>query len=231
MKRNIVLFAVLTLAMFSAASVEVAAGTTVLKLPAIVSVEPNPTGDAILIRGANLPTAMPTVTLGTVQLQVITWNANEILAMLPGVPPGSYLLKVQGQAFYQLAVFVATVGAGGPPGPKGDPGDPGPPGLPGEQGPPGLQGQPGTPGEVTAAQLAALAAAKVLTEGLKRGGRDISRESLVGVLEGLYAYETGLTPHLTFGPNRRVGAAGAYVIRIDPERKEFVPASGWVDAY
>ncbi|HEX8281824.1 MAG TPA: ABC transporter substrate-binding protein [Pyrinomonadaceae bacterium] len=83
----------------------------------------------------------------------------------------------------------------------------------------------------TAAQLAALAAAKVLTEGLKRGGRDISRERLVTALEGLYDFETGLTPHLTFGPNRRVGAAGAYVIRIDTERKEFAPAGGWVDAY
>ena len=109
MKRNIVLFAVLTLATFSVASVEVAAGTTVLKLPAIVSVEPNPTGDAILIRGVTCPTTMPTVTLGTVQLQVITWNAIEIPATLPGLPPGSYLLKVQGSAFYQIAVFVATV--------------------------------------------------------------------------------------------------------------------------
>ena len=83
----------------------------------------------------------------------------------------------------------------------------------------------------TAAQLSALAAAKVLAEGLKRGGRDISRERLVDALEGLYDYETGLTPRLRFGPNRRVGAAGAYIVRIDPERKEFVPASGWVDAY
>jgi ABC-type branched-subunit amino acid transport system substrate-binding protein len=83
----------------------------------------------------------------------------------------------------------------------------------------------------TAAQLAALAAAKVMAEGLKRGGRDISRERLVTALEGLYAFETGLTPRLTFGPDRRVGAAGAYVIRIDTERKEFVPAGGWVDAY
>ncbi|MFL6337119.1 MAG: ABC transporter substrate-binding protein [Pyrinomonadaceae bacterium] len=83
----------------------------------------------------------------------------------------------------------------------------------------------------TAAQLSALVAAKVLVEGLKRGGREISRERLVTALEGLYDYETGLAPRLTFGPNRRVGAAGAYVVRIDPERKEFVPASGWVNAY
>ena len=83
----------------------------------------------------------------------------------------------------------------------------------------------------TASQLSALAAAKVLAEGFKRGGRDVSRERLVTALEGLYGYETGLAPRLTFGPNRHVGAAGAYIVRIDPERKEFVPASGWVNAY
>jgi ABC-type branched-subunit amino acid transport system substrate-binding protein len=82
-----------------------------------------------------------------------------------------------------------------------------------------------------AAQLSALAAAKLLAEGLKRGGRDVSRERLVTALEGLYDYETGLAPRLTFGPNRRVGAAGAYVVRVDPEKREFVPASGWVNAY
>jgi ABC-type branched-subunit amino acid transport system substrate-binding protein len=83
----------------------------------------------------------------------------------------------------------------------------------------------------TAAQLTALAAAKVLAEGLKRGGRDLSREKLVTALEGFYDYDTGLTPRLTFGPNRRVGAAGAYVVQIDPVKQEFVPASGWVSAY
>lgn len=81
-----------------------------------------------------------------------------------------------------------------------------------------------------AAQLSALAAAKVLAEGLKRGGRDVTREKLITALEGLYDYETGLTPRLTFGPNRRVGAAGAYVVTIDAVRKEFVPAGGWVKA-
>ena len=83
----------------------------------------------------------------------------------------------------------------------------------------------------TAAQLAAFAAARVFVEGLQRGGRDITRERLLTVLEGFYEFETGVTPRLTFGPNRRIGAAGAYVVTIDPEKKEFTPASGWVTAY
>jgi ABC-type branched-subunit amino acid transport system substrate-binding protein len=84
------------------------------------------------------------------------------------------------------------------------------------------------PAQYTAAQLAALAAAKTFVEALKRAGADLSREQLVTAVEGLYEYETGLTPKLIFGPNRHVGAAGAYVITINTETKEFVSASGWV---
>jgi ABC-type branched-subunit amino acid transport system substrate-binding protein len=82
----------------------------------------------------------------------------------------------------------------------------------------------------TAAQLATLAAAKIFVEALKRAGADLSREQLITAVESLYEYETGFTPKLIFGPNRRVGAAGAYVITIDSEKKQFVPASGWVAA-
>lgn len=81
-----------------------------------------------------------------------------------------------------------------------------------------------------AAQLAALAAAKTFVEGLKRAGADLSREQLISALEGLYDYDTGLTPKLIFGPNRRVGAAGAYVITINADTKEFVSTGGWVTA-
>jgi ABC-type branched-subunit amino acid transport system substrate-binding protein len=86
------------------------------------------------------------------------------------------------------------------------------------------------PPQHTAAQIAALAAAKIFVEGLKRAGADLSREQLVTTLEGLYEYDTGLTPKLVFGPNRHVGAAGAYVITIDAEKKAFVSAGGWIAA-
>lgn len=80
----------------------------------------------------------------------------------------------------------------------------------------------------TASQVMAFAAAKIFTEALKRAGRDLSREKLITALEGFYEYETGLTPSITFGPNRRVGAMGGYVVSIDPAKGEFVSASGWV---
>ena len=82
----------------------------------------------------------------------------------------------------------------------------------------------------TASQIAAFSAAKVFVEGLKLAGRDVSRENLVTALEGLYNFDTGLTPRLTFGPNRRIGAAGAHIVTIDPEKDEYVPAGGWVKA-
>ena len=82
----------------------------------------------------------------------------------------------------------------------------------------------------TAAQLSAFAAAKVFVEGLTRAGRDLNREKLITAIDTLYDYDTGVTPHLTFGPNRRVGAAGAHIVTFDPTKKEFTPL-GWVNAY
>ena len=79
-----------------------------------------------------------------------------------------------------------------------------------------------------AAQMSAYAAAKLLIEGLKRAGKDLSRERLIQVLEGFYEYQTGLTPPITWGPNRRIGAMGAYIVRVDIKGKQFVPASGWI---
>lgn len=87
----------------------------------------------------------------------------------------------------------------------------------------------GLPRTHLATQLSAQGAAKILVEGLKRAGRDVSREKLIETLEGLDQFVTGLTPAVTYGPNRRIGALGAYVVTIDLEKKEFVPASDWVN--
>ena len=80
-----------------------------------------------------------------------------------------------------------------------------------------------------AAQLSAYSAAKILVEGLKHSGKDVSREKLITALEGLNRFETGLTPSITYGPNRRIGATGAYVVSIDLEQKQYVPTKKWID--
>lgn len=80
----------------------------------------------------------------------------------------------------------------------------------------------------TAVQLFVYSSSKILVEGLKLAGKDLSREKLVAALEGFYNFDTGLTPRITYGPNRRIGALGAYVVTIDPDKKKLVPVSGWL---
>jgi len=65
------------------------------------------------------------------------------------------------------------------------------------------------------AQVAALQSADVLLEGLRRAGRQLSRERLIEGLEGIYRLQTGLGPPVTFGPARRAGASGAWVMEPD----------------
>ena len=79
-----------------------------------------------------------------------------------------------------------------------------------------------------AAQASAIAAARILVHALELCGKDLSRERLITTLEGLYEYDTGLMPRITFGPNRRIGALGAYVVTIDPEKKLFPATLEWI---
>ena len=79
-----------------------------------------------------------------------------------------------------------------------------------------------------AAQASAIAAARILVHALELCGKDLSRERLVTTLEGLYEYDTGLMPKITFGPNRRIGALGAYVVTLDPDKKLFPATAEWI---
>ena len=79
-----------------------------------------------------------------------------------------------------------------------------------------------------AAQASAIAAARILVHALELSGKDLSRERLVTTLEGLYEFETGLMPRITFGPNRRIGVLGAYIVTIDPEKKLFPASTEWI---
>jgi ABC-type branched-subunit amino acid transport system substrate-binding protein len=76
--------------------------------------------------------------------------------------------------------------------------------------------------------MSAYTAVKILVEALRRAGRNLSREELIRALEGFYEYSTGLTPAITYGPNRRIGAMGAHVVTVDLEKKQFLSASRWI---
>ncbi len=62
---------------------------------------------------------------------------------------------------------------------------------------------------------AALAAAKITVEALRRSGRDLSREKLIETLEGFYNVPTLVTPPITFGPTIRAGTRGAWLAEVN----------------
>lgn len=90
------------------------------------------------------------------------------------------------------------------------------------------QQQQSRSGTSAPAHLASLAAAKLLLEALNRTGHELTRERLIASLEKIDRFETGLTPTLAYGPGRRIGARGAYVVTLDLANKGFLPASGWI---
>lgn len=85
----------------------------------------------------------------------------------------------------------------------------------------------GPPSHVSA-RVAAYGATLVLEEGLKRAGRDLSRVKLAEALEKLFSFETGVTPTISYGPNRRVGALGAHIVGIDLGTHRFRPTGEYM---
>lgn len=76
-------------------------------------------------------------------------------------------------------------------------------------------------------QIVAFAASKLLVEGLRGAGKTLNREKLEEAIEALYRYDTGVTPLLTYGPNRRIGARGAHVMMVDLEKKTNISVGDW----
>ncbi len=80
-----------------------------------------------------------------------------------------------------------------------------------------------------ASQLSAIASARIFVEGLRRAGRDASRQKLVESLEGLYRFQTGLTAPVTYNANRRIGCRGACIVRVDSESGKLLTVSEWLE--
>jgi ABC-type branched-subunit amino acid transport system substrate-binding protein len=78
-------------------------------------------------------------------------------------------------------------------------------------------------------QMRALAAARVLVEALQRAGRDVDRESLIERLQELRQFDTGFSPPITYGPGRRIGALGSYVVQLNLKDRTFAPVGGWIE--
>jgi ABC-type branched-subunit amino acid transport system substrate-binding protein len=76
-------------------------------------------------------------------------------------------------------------------------------------------------------QFLAYAGALLMEEGLKRSGKGLTRESFVDAIGNVWRLETGVTPPLTYDPNRRVGALGAAILKADGSSRRYVPAVPW----
>jgi ABC-type branched-subunit amino acid transport system substrate-binding protein len=74
-------------------------------------------------------------------------------------------------------------------------------------------------------QAVAFAAAKIFVEAVKASSRQFNRLDLIRALEQLRNYPTGVLAPVSFGPNRRVGADGVYVVKVDAEKKQYIPVS------
>jgi ABC-type branched-subunit amino acid transport system substrate-binding protein len=83
----------------------------------------------------------------------------------------------------------------------------------------------GVPLRSPAFQSVAFAATKILFEAVKLSGRELDRARLVSSLEQIQDFKLGVVPPVTFGPNRRVGSSGSYVVGINPDSKQYVPLS------
>ncbi len=81
-----------------------------------------------------------------------------------------------------------------------------------------------------AAQFETLAAMTTLVQALQQAGTRLSRDRLIEQLETFHEYRTGFAPPITFGPNRRLGANGSYVVTLDLTNKKLVSVSDWVEA-
>ncbi len=77
-------------------------------------------------------------------------------------------------------------------------------------------------------RAAAFASGTVLVEALRVTGGRLSRPGLVRTLERLQHFETGVTPPISFGPNRRNGNVGGVIFVFDPERRSVRVASDWI---
>lgn len=76
----------------------------------------------------------------------------------------------------------------------------------------------------------AFAAAKVFTEGVKLSGRRLSRAGFILSIEQLRDFKTGVLPPLTFGPNRRTGVSGAYIVGVDSNHKRLTALSDLIES-
>ncbi len=85
------------------------------------------------------------------------------------------------------------------------------------------------PRDHLAAQFSAYSAARILVEGIKRSGRELSRARLVDALEGLHKFSPGVSRPVSYAHNRRIGVLGAHIVGVDLKNRRLAPVGKWIE--
>lgn len=72
--------------------------------------------------------------------------------------------------------------------------------------------------------------AMVMVEGLRKSGPQPTPEKVRDAIASLRDFDTkGITPPISFGPDRRKGYSSMKLFRIDPVKKVYEPMGGWIE--
>jgi ABC-type branched-subunit amino acid transport system substrate-binding protein len=68
--------------------------------------------------------------------------------------------------------------------------------------------------------------AKLFVEGLKRAGKDITRESYIAALEGIQDWQNGMIPAVSFSATDHLAQNSGFMVEV--QQSVFRPISGWL---
>jgi ABC-type branched-subunit amino acid transport system substrate-binding protein len=68
--------------------------------------------------------------------------------------------------------------------------------------------------------------AKLFVEGLKRAGKNVTRESYIAALEGIKNWESGITPPVSFSATDHLAQNSGFMVEV--QKSVFRPISGWL---
>lgn len=78
-------------------------------------------------------------------------------------------------------------------------------------------------------QLAALNAIQVTDEGLRRAGRELTRDKFVQAVESLTEWDSSIGPNISFSANRRVASQGSRIVSVDINDRSYRLVSDWFE--
>jgi len=69
--------------------------------------------------------------------------------------------------------------------------------------------------------------AEVFCEGLRRTGKDLTRNNFINAMNGIKDFNTGVGPNITFGADLRAGAHSGFIVKADTKKGSFEKLTDW----